>query len=70
VAVLALAGVLVHLREGTLVPGLARSLPLVIGASIGAQLGARLSTRIRGRWILWGLGLALGSVGVRLLVLR
>jgi len=70
VAVLALAGVLVHLREGTLAPGLARSLPLVVGASIGAQLGARLSTRIRGRWILMGLGVALGSVGVRLLLVR
>ena len=34
---------------------------------IGAQVGAALSTRLRGAWILRGLALALGFVGVRLL---
>jgi len=67
-ALLALAGVLVHLRSGTLVPGLARTLPIAGGVLVGAQVGARLSTRIHGRWILRALAVALASVGVRLLV--
>jgi uncharacterized membrane protein YfcA len=69
-AILAFSGVLVHAREGTLAPGLDRTLPLAVGVLIGAQLGARLSSRIHGRWILRSLALALASVGVRLLIAR
>jgi hypothetical protein len=69
-AFLALAGVLVHARQGSLAPGLARSLPLSAGVLVGAPIGAWLSTRIHGRWILRGLALALASVGLRLLLAR
>ena len=66
-AFLALAGVLVHVAQGSLRPGLDRALPLSAGALLGAPLGAWASTRIHGRWILRGLALALASVGLRLL---
>jgi hypothetical protein len=69
-AFLALAGVLVHAGLGSLAPGLDRTLPLAVGALAGAPLGAWLSSRVRGRWILRGLGFALASVGIRLLVAR
>jgi uncharacterized membrane protein YfcA len=41
-------------------------IPLALGVVVGAQVGARLSTRLHGRWIVRGLGVALGLVGVRL----
>jgi uncharacterized protein len=66
-AFLALAGVLVHVAQGSLRPGLDRALPLSAGALLGAPLGAWASTRIHGRWILRGLALALAGVGLRLL---
>ena len=66
-AILSLAGALVHWRDGTLAPELGRIVPLAIGVLPGAQLGAWLSSRVRGRWIMRGLAVALASVGVRLL---
>ena len=42
---------------------------LSIGVVIGAQVGARLSTRISGSWIIRGLAIALGFVGIRILFL-
>jgi uncharacterized membrane protein YfcA len=69
-AFLALAGVLVHVAQGSLRPGLDRALPLSAGVLAGAPIGAWLSTRIHGRWILRGLALALASVGLRLLLAR
>lgn len=66
-AVLSLAGVIMHWRDGTLVASLWRIVPIAIGVLIGAQLGAWLSSRIHGRWIMRSLAVALVSVGVRLL---
>jgi len=37
---------------------------------IGAQVGARLSNRLRGVWIIRSLAIALGVVGVRLILMR
>ena len=65
--VLSLAGVVVHAREGILLPALGRIVPLGLGVVAGAQLGAVISSRVHGRWILWGLALTLASMGVRLL---
>ena len=67
-AILALAGVIVHAATGTLQPVLGRTLPIVAGVLVGAQGGAWVSSRIDGRWILRGLAAALAAVGVRLLL--
>ena len=66
-AILSLAGVIEHVREGTLLPALGRIVPLAAGVLVGAPLGARLSSRIHGRWIMRGLAVALVVVGMRLL---
>jgi uncharacterized membrane protein YfcA len=42
---------------------------LAVGVILGAQLGAWLSSKIQGTWIIRGLALALGVVGIRLLVM-
>ena len=67
-AILVLAGVIVHAADGSLAPGIMRAIPLAVGAAIGAPFGAWLSTRIGGRWILRGLAIGLASVGLRLLL--
>jgi hypothetical protein len=67
-AVMALAGTLVHVATGVFAHGVRRTLALAIGVLIGAQLGARLSGRIGGGWILRGLAIALGFIGVRVLL--
>jgi hypothetical protein len=41
---------------------------LAVGVAKGAQPGAYLSRRIRGGWIIRSLPLALGFVGIRLLI--
>ena len=64
-ALLALVGLLVHARSGTLAAGMTRIVPLALGALVGAQLGAAWSTRVHGVWILRTLGIALITVGVR-----
>lgn len=69
-ALLSFTAVMVHLGAGTLRLAAARIIPLAIGVLVGAQLGARLSSRVHGRWIMRSLGLALISVGVRLVLLR
>jgi len=69
-AILSLAGVLVHLHDGTLRPGITRIVPVAAGVLFGAQIGARISSRVHGRWILWGLAMALASVGLRLVLAR
>ena len=67
---LSLAGVIVHLADGTLRPVLLQVAPLALGVLPGAQIGARLSSRLRGRWILRALAIALMAVGARLLFAR
>jgi uncharacterized membrane protein YfcA len=65
---MALVGTLVHLAKGELAPGFGRIVPLAIGVVAGAQVGAALSKRVGGVWIMRGLAVALGLVGVRILV--
>jgi uncharacterized protein len=69
-AIVALAGVLEHLADGTLAPGLVRVAPIALGVLAGAQFGARWSSRVRGKWILRSLALALAAVGIRLILSR
>ena len=69
-ALLALAGVIVHLLDGTLAPaGMWQAAWLSLGAVAGAQVGAILSRHVGGKWIMRGLAAALALVGVRILVL-
>jgi uncharacterized membrane protein YfcA len=69
-AIMALAGTVVHLSTGDLGPhaGLPQALLLAVGVIPGAQLGARVSHRIHGGLIIRLLGVALLLVGVRLVV--
>jgi uncharacterized membrane protein YfcA len=67
-AIMALAGSLVHLASGALVPGLGRIAALAVGVMVGAPIGARLSSRVQGVWIMRGLAVALGFVGLRILL--
>jgi uncharacterized membrane protein YfcA len=66
-AIMALVGTLVHLAKGELGPGLGRIAALAVGVVAGAQVGAVLSRRVGGVWIMRGLAVALGLVGVRIL---
>lgn len=68
-AIMALTGTLVHVAAGSFSHGVNRTLALGVGALIGAQVGALLSNRVKGSWIVRGLAIALGFVGVRLLML-
>ncbi len=67
-AIMALAGTLVHLATGTLQDGLAPAALLALGAVAGAPLGAALSRRVHGSVIMRVLAVALGLVGVRILL--
>ena len=67
-AVMALAGTTVHILTGTFAHGVHRTIVLAIGVVLGAQMGAHLSERIQGGWIIRSLALALGIVGVRILL--
>jgi uncharacterized membrane protein YfcA len=64
----ALAGVLTHVFDGTFPTELPRLVLLAIGVIAGAQLGAFISRRVSAPWIVIGLSVALGLVGVRLLI--
>ena len=66
-AIMALTGTVVHILTGTFHRGVWRTLALSLGVLLGAQLGAWLSQRVHGEWILRGLAIALGLVGLRLL---
>jgi len=68
-AVMALTGTMVHVVTGAFHHGIRRTIALAIGVLIGAQLGAILSNRISGIWIIRGLAIALGLVGIRILIL-
>lgn len=64
-----LAGTVVHVAHGVFSQGATGTLCLAIGALMGAQLGAWVSGRLRGVWIIRCLAIALGFVGVRVLVM-
>lgn len=68
-AIMALTGTGVHIFVGTFHHGIRRTIALAIGVLIGAQLGASLSNRVGGVWIIRGLAIALGLVGIRILIL-
>jgi hypothetical protein len=67
-AIMALTGTVVHVATGAFHHGIRRTIALAVGVLIGAQLGALLSNRVRGVWIIRGLAIALGLVGIRVLV--
>ena len=68
-AIMALTGTVVHIATGTFTHGVHRTIALAIGVLLGAQVGALLSNRMKGRWIIQGLAIALGLVGIRLLMM-
>jgi uncharacterized membrane protein YfcA len=68
-AIMASTGTAVHILSGTFSHGVIRTLSLGIGVVLGAPLGAHLSSRLRGGWIIRSLALALGLVGIRILIL-
>ena len=57
-----------HAIEGDYMATLRTTIALALGALAGAPIGAALSERIEGRWIVRLLAVALGVVGLRLLV--
>ena len=65
---MALTGTLTHIVTGTFTRGFHRTILLAIGVIFGAQLGAWFSGKARGTWIIRGLAIALGAVGIRLLM--
>jgi uncharacterized membrane protein YfcA len=67
-AIMALTGTVVHIVTGSFVQGVHRTVSLAIGVVIGAQLGAHLSQKIKTNWIIRSLALALGLVGIRILM--
>lgn len=68
-AVMALTGTIVHIATGTFSHGYRRTICLAIGVLIGAQLGAKFSNRVDSDWIMRGLAVALGLVGIRILIM-
>ena len=67
-AIMALAGTLVHVWTGVLAQGWQETLGLGLGVLLGAQLGAYFSNRVKGAWIIRSLAFALGLVGIRILI--
>ena len=68
-AIMALTGTIVHIATGIFSHGIRRTIFLAIGVLFGAQLGASLSSRIHGGWIIRSLAIALGLVGIRILIM-
>lgn len=67
-SIMSFTGTAVHVASGAFVQGAGRTIALAVGAVAGAQLGARLSNHVHGNWITRGLAVALGFVGIRLLI--
>jgi len=68
-AITALTGTIVHIVTGSFAHGVFRTIALAIGVLFGAQVGALLSNRVHGKWIIRGLAVALGFVGIRILLM-
>ena len=68
-AIMALTGTIVHIVKGNLSQGAHLTIALAIGVVLGAQVGARLSEKIKGSWIIRSLSLALGLVGIRIIMI-
>jgi uncharacterized membrane protein YfcA len=67
--IMALTGTIVHIVNGTFGQGVHHMISLAIGVVLGAQVGARLSQFLKGVWIIRSLAVALGLVGIRILML-
>lgn len=65
-AIMALAGTIVHLLNGTLLRGWRAALFIGIGVIIGAQFGAYFSNKVKPTVIVKALAVALIIVGIRL----
>jgi uncharacterized membrane protein YfcA len=68
-AVMALVGTITHVWEGSLDGAWVTVAWLALGAIVGAQIGARLSKRLKGSGIIRSLAVALGIVGLRILMI-
>lgn len=68
-AIMSLTGTLVHIATGAFDHGVRRTMFLAIGVLPGAQLGALLSSRVQGAWIIRGLAIGLGLLGIRVLIM-
>ena len=68
-AIMAFSGTNVHIITGAFSHGFRRTIALSAGVIPGAQFGAFLSRRVHGRWIIRGLAIGLGIVGIRIIVL-
>jgi len=68
-AIMALTGTIVHIVTGSFSHGVRRTITLAVGVLLGAQVGALLSNRVQGSWIIRGLAIALGLVGIRILII-
>lgn len=67
-AIMAFTGTVVHIITGEYTIGWRRTLLLSIGVLVGAQFGAKLSQKVHGMLLLRLLALALGLVGLRLVL--
>ncbi|MEA2667968.1 MAG: uncharacterized protein QOJ33_902, partial [Chloroflexota bacterium] len=63
-------GTLTHVLHGDYASFVSVTVALAVGVIIGAQFGARLSRRMAGSSIIRLLAVALGLVGIRLLLIR
>jgi uncharacterized membrane protein YfcA len=68
-AIMTLAGAIVHGFKGDFTGAFGRIVPLAIGVAAGAQAGALLARWVGGVWIIRALVAALAFVGVRLILL-
>ncbi len=69
-AIMALAGTIVHIANGSFSQSsVYETVLLGAGVLIGAQGGAWLSCRVHGVWIIRSLAVALGLVGIRILIM-
>jgi uncharacterized membrane protein YfcA len=62
------AGTAAHFASGEFHSGFRRTAALAVGVIIGAQIGARLSKKTPSAWILRVLAIAMGAVGVRVIL--
>jgi len=65
-AIMALAGTITHLVNGTLQQGLKTALYVGIGVIAGAQVGAYFSNKVKPKGIVKALAIALIVVGIRM----
>ncbi len=68
-AITAFSGSTIHALRGELMPGILQIAGLSAGVIFGAQLGAKLSKKIHGNLIIRSLAVALGLVGIRILIM-